>query len=58
MFLSCPISLSFSPKPALFLQRVIQFPLSMLKQEAIFWVLRGVLFFQHTSCDLGNMLEM
>lgn len=28
----------------------------MLKQEAYFRVLWGVLFFQHTSSDLSNML--
>lgn len=29
----------------------------MLKQEAFFRVLWGVLFFQHASSDLGNMFE-
>lgn len=53
---TCPASLSFNLTSALFRKRLIQFPLSMLKQEAYFRVLWGVLFFQHTSSDLGNML--
>lgn len=47
-----------SDTSALFTKSLIQFPLSMLKQEAFFRVLWGVLFFQRSSSDLGNMPEI